>query len=334
MGYGCTTCIGNSGPLDGRVAKAIEEQRARRRGRALGQPQLRGPHPSAGPGLVPRVAATRRGLRAGRHGRHRPARPAAGPRTATASRSTWPTSGRRPKRSATRSPRPSRRRCSGASTRASSTATSAGARCPCRSAAAATPGTRTRPTSRGRRSSMASRASPRRSRTSSARASSRSWATPSRPTTSRPPARSRPGQPAGQWLQEHGVAPLEFNSYGARRGQHEVMMRGTFGNIRLRNALADKEGPYTTHQPSGERDVHLRRRDALPARGRAAGHLLAGKEYGSRLVARLGGQGHDAARRPRRARRELRAHPPLQPGRHGRPAAPVPARPERRSRSA
>src|SRR5204863_22470 len=42
--------------------------------------------------------------------------------------------------------------------------------------------------------------------------------------------------PAGQWLQEHGVPPLEFNSYGARRGHHEVLIRGTFGNIRLHNA--------------------------------------------------------------------------------------------------
>ncbi|MDQ3406818.1 MAG: aconitate hydratase, partial [Chloroflexota bacterium] len=67
------------------------------------------------------------------------------------------------------------------------------------------------------------------------------------------PAGSIPAwSPAGQWLQEQGVGPLEFNSYGARRGHHEVMMRGTFGNIRLRNALTDKEGPYTSHQPGGE----------------------------------------------------------------------------------
>ena len=58
--------------------------------------------------------------------------------------------------------------------------------------------------------------------------------------------------PAGQWLQSHGVTPLEFNSYGSRRGHHEVMMRGTFGNIRLRNRLVEREGPYTRHQPSGE----------------------------------------------------------------------------------
>ena len=75
--------------------------------------------------------------------------------------------------------------------------------------------------------------------------------------------------PAGEWLQAHGVAPLDFNSYGARRGHHEVMMRGTFGNIRLRNALAAKEGPYTTYQPDGDGDVPVRRIDALPGRGRA-----------------------------------------------------------------
>ncbi len=76
------------------------------------------------------------------------------------------------------------------------------------------------------------------------------------------PAGSIPAwSPAGQWLQEHGVAPLEFNSYGARRGNHEVMMRGTFGNIRLRNALTEKEGPYTAHPAVGRRDVHLRRGD-------------------------------------------------------------------------
>jgi hypothetical protein len=62
-----------------------------------------------------------------------------------------------------------------------------------------------------------------------------------------------PWSPAGQWLQDRGVGPLEFNSYGARRGHHEVMMRGTFGNIRLHNQLVEgKEGPYTVHLPSGE----------------------------------------------------------------------------------
>jgi aconitate hydratase len=95
------------------------------------------------------------------------------------------------------------------------------------------------------------------------------------------PAGSIPAwSPAGQWLQEHGVAPLEFNSYGARRGQHEVMMRGTFGNIRLRNGLTEKEGPYTTHQPSGDEmfiyDAALRyQREGTPLL------VICGREYGS-----------------------------------------------------
>jgi aconitate hydratase len=86
--------------------------------------------------------------------------------------------------------------------------------------------------------------------------------------------------PAGQWLQEQGVTPAEFNSFGARRGHHEVMMRGTFGNIRLRNALAEQEGPYTTYQPGGEPmfiyDAAMRYADeGTPLL------ILAGKEYGS-----------------------------------------------------
>ena len=90
-----------------------------------------------------------------------------------------------------------------------------------------------------------------------------------------------PWSPAGQWLQEHGVGPLEFNSYGARRGHHEVMMRGTFGNIRLRNRLVEgKEGPYTVHLPSGDEtfiyDAAMRyKAEGIPQL------VLAGREYGS-----------------------------------------------------
>ena len=90
-----------------------------------------------------------------------------------------------------------------------------------------------------------------------------------------------PWSPAGQWLQEHGVGPLEFNSYGARRGHHEVMMRGTFGNIRLHNRLAgDKEGPYTVHLPSGEEMFIY---DAAMRYGAEGVPLivLVGREYGS-----------------------------------------------------
>jgi aconitate hydratase len=60
-------------------------------------------------------------------------------------------------------------------------------------------------------------------------------------------------QPAGEWLVEHGVEPHEFNTYGARRGNHEVMMRGTFANVRIENEMLDDvEGGYTIHQPTGE----------------------------------------------------------------------------------
>src|SRR4029077_19848741 len=59
--------------------------------------------------------------------------------------------------------------------------------------------------------------------------------------------------PAARYLLEHGVAPPDWNTFGARRGNHEVMMRGTFGNVRIKNALTpDKEGNWTLHFPSGE----------------------------------------------------------------------------------
>lgn len=87
--------------------------------------------------------------------------------------------------------------------------------------------------------------------------------------------------PAGKYLREHGVEPKDFNSYGSRRGNHEVMMRGTFANIRLRNRLAPgTEGGVTLHQPGGELmsiyDAAMKYIDeGVPS------IILAGKEYGS-----------------------------------------------------
>jgi aconitate hydratase A / 2-methylisocitrate dehydratase len=87
--------------------------------------------------------------------------------------------------------------------------------------------------------------------------------------------------PAGKYLIAHGVQPADFNSYGARRGNHEVMMRGTFANVRLRNQLAPgTEGGWTTYQPAGEvmtiYDAAMKYQDAaVPL------IILAGKEYGS-----------------------------------------------------
>jgi aconitate hydratase len=87
--------------------------------------------------------------------------------------------------------------------------------------------------------------------------------------------------PAADYLREHGVEPRDFNTYGARRGNHEVMVRGTFANIRLRNALAQgREGGYTEHFPTGEvtsiYDASMRyQADGTPLL------VIAGKEYGS-----------------------------------------------------
>ncbi|MBX3087632.1 MAG: aconitate hydratase [Cryobacterium sp.] len=87
--------------------------------------------------------------------------------------------------------------------------------------------------------------------------------------------------PAGLWLQEQGVVPKDFNSYGSRRGNHEVMIRGTFANIRLRNQLVPGvEGGYTRHLPDGEQmtifDAATRyQEEGIPL------IVIAGSEYGS-----------------------------------------------------
>ena len=115
----------------------------------------------------------------------------------------------------------------------------------------------------------------------------------------------------------------DFNSYGSRRGNHEVMIRGTFANIRLRNQLAPgTEGGVTRHLPDGEADGDLRRlarvrREGVPL------VVLAGKEYGSGSSRDWAAKGTALLGVRAVHRRVLRAHPPLQPDRHGRAAAAV-----------
>ncbi len=87
--------------------------------------------------------------------------------------------------------------------------------------------------------------------------------------------------PAGRWLIEQGVAPADFNSYGSRRGNHEVMIRGTFANGRIRNRLAPgTEGGVTVHLPSGEQMSIFEAAERYRAEGVPL-VVLAGKEYGS-----------------------------------------------------
>jgi len=130
-----------------------------------------------------------------------------------------------------------------------------------------------------------------------------------------PAGNIKASSPAGLYLQSLGVAPEDFNSYGSRRGNHEVMMRGTFANIRIKNEmLGGEEGGNTLYQPGGEKlsiyDAAMRyQAEGVPL------VVIAGKEYGpgsSRDWAAKGGH-----------RRELRAHPPIQPHRHGRAGAAV-----------
>ncbi len=95
-----------------------------------------------------------------------------------------------------------------------------------------------------------------------------------------PAGKFQPEHPAGKYLVGNGVAQKDFNSYGSRRGNHEVMMRGTFANVRIKNKLASKEGGYTTYHPTGEEmavyDAAMKyEADNTPL------VVIGGKEYGS-----------------------------------------------------
>ena len=177
-------------------------------------------------------------------------------------------------------------------------------------------------------------------RTSRTRACSRCSATASPPTTSRRPARSSATAPPAAYLIEHGVAAegLQLLRLAPRqpRGDDARHVR----QHPARNQLAPGTEGGVTRVPR-----RWRRREQMSIYDAAMKYIdegvplvvLAGKEYGSGSLARLGGEGHAPARRARRDRRELRADPPLEPRRHGRAAAPVRrrrvgrvARPDRR----
>ena len=91
----------------------------------------------------------------------------------------------------------------------------------------------------------------------------------------------KPDAPAGRYLVEHGVERADFNSYGSRRGNHEVMVRGTFANVRLKNLLVPgSEGTWTAHLPSGDEATIFEAAERYLAEG-VPTIVLAGKEYGS-----------------------------------------------------
>ena len=250
VGYGCTTCIGNSGPLDEPIAAAVEGHDLVVAAVLSGNRNFEGRIHPARPGGLSRLPAAGRRVRARRSGRHRPDARAARASPPTGRPSCWPTSGRRPDEIRTvigSSIDPELFRRTYAVVfegderwRALPIPT-----------ATATPGMPTStyvakpPFFDGLRAEPAPMTDIEGARVLAVLGDS--------VTTDHisPAGRSRPGPPPGSGSRRMASRPLEFNCYGARRGHHEVMMRGTFGNIRLRNRLVDgKEGPYTVHLPT------------------------------------------------------------------------------------
>ena len=123
--------------------------------------------------------------------------------------------------------------------------------------------------------------------------------------------------PAGKWLVEHGVTKADFNSYGSRRGNHEVMMRGTFANVRIKNLMipprADgtrEEGGVTLFQPSGEKMFIYDAAMKYIAQGTPT-VVFGGEEYGTGSSRDWAAKGTQLLGVKAVDREELRAHPPL-----------------------
>ena len=282
VGYGCTTCIGNSGPLPEEISKAINDNDLAVTAVLSGNRNFEGRINPGREDELPGLAAAGDRIRACRdHGlRLREATRSAQTRTATTSSSR--TSGRRRRTSPTPSPRRSTRRCSPRTTPTCSRVTSGGATCRRR---AATPSSGLDDSTYVRKppyfDGMPAEPEPV-SDISGARVLA--LLGDSVTTDHISPASSiKPGTPAAQYLDEHGVDRKDYNSFGSRRGNHEVMIRGTFANIRLRNQLLDDvSGGYTrdfTQDGAPQAFIY----DA--AQNYAAQDIplvvLGGKEYGS-----------------------------------------------------
>ena len=279
VGYGCTTCIGNSGPLPEAISAAVDEGdlvvcavlSGNRNFEARIHPEVKANYLASPPLVVAYALAGRMDidlldepLGEDEDGND------------VYLRDIWPTR----RRSRRRSPPPCAARCSAPRTPTSSPATSAGAACRCRRASSS-PGSPTRPTCASRPTSRTwrSRPSP---VDDIAGARCLVMLGDSVTTDHISPAGSiKLEAPAGEYLVEHGVERKDFNSYGSRRGNHEVMVRGTFANVRLRNLLVPgSEGTWTVHLPSGEEMTIFEASERYLAEGTPL-IVIAGKEYGS-----------------------------------------------------
>ena len=281
VGFGCTTCIGNSGPLPAPISKTINDKgliaaavlSGNRNFEGRVSPDVQANYLASPPLVVAYALAgtVTKDLTTEPLGDDSDGKP-------VFLKDIWPTAAR----STNSSPRTSRANCSPANMPTSSRATSTGAASR-RRKARPMPGTTIRPMCRTRPISPACAASPATSATSRAPACSACSATRSPPTTSRRPARSRRRRRPANICTDHGVGVADFNQYGTRRGNHEVMMRGTFANIRIRNHMLGengREGGYTIHYPSKEElpiyDAAMRyKEEGVPL------VIFAGVEYGN-----------------------------------------------------
>ena len=278
VGYGCTTCIGNSGPLPEEIAKVVEDEQlvvcsvlsGNRNFEGRINPDVRNNYLASPPLCVAYALAGRMDHRPD----HRAARQGLGRRARLPARHL----ARLARRSSRPSPRRCAPRCSRRATPTSSPATSAGRRST-RPTAIATRGP-TRPTSASPRTSRAW--SPSRSEIEPIEGARVLAVLGDSVTTDHisPAGAIKKQSPAGQWLIENGVEPKDFNSYGSRRGNHEVMIRGTFANVRLRNKLVDREGGFTRRFPDGE-ETTIYEAAMSYADEDVPLVVLAGKEYGS-----------------------------------------------------
>ena len=277
VGYGCTTCIGNSGPLPEAISKAVNEHELVVCSVLSGQPQLRGPDPAGRAQQLPRLPAALRGLRARRaHGR----RPDQDPLGEDADGNPvylsdiWPSS-EEIRSTIAEAVRQDMFERSYADVFTGDE----------RWRALETPdGDRyTWPESTYVREppyfeGMDAEPAPIEP-ISGARALAMLGDSVTTDHIS-PAGAIRKDSPAGRWLIENGVEPRDFNSYGSRRGNHEVMIRGTFANVRLRNRLVEREGGFTRHFPDGEETTIYEAAMAYAEEGVPL-VVLAGKEYGS-----------------------------------------------------
>ena len=325
VGYGCTTCIGNSGPLPDEISTAINDNDLSVTAVLSGNRNFEGRispdvkmNYLASPPLVIAYAL------AGTMDFDFETEPLGQDNDGNDVflKDIWPSS---QEISDDHRVARSTRRCSPTATPTSSRATSAGGTCRPRRARPSS-GTRSRPTCASPRTSTACRPS-RPPVTDITGARVLALLGDSVTTDHISPAGTiKAGTPAAQYLDEHGVDRKDYNSYGSRRGNHEVMIRGTFANIRLRNQLLDDvSGGYTRDftQDGGPQAFIY---DAVAElRGRRAFRWSCWAARSTAPARRVTGPPRaPPAGCARGDHRVVRAHPPVEPDRHGRHPAAVP----------